>query len=685
MKHLFSLLAISFFSIGMAAQQVTNLNDSGAGSLRQVCTNASPGDTVRFDPSLLNNGNATITLNSAIIINKGLRIVGLYNSTDTLRLSGGGTNRIFYFDNLASGRQEVYLDSLVMESGNASGNGGAIYVSGIDHLVVRNSVVKNSIALSADAKGGGLYAEATTVLLVDCSFKNNRADLAGGGLFSEGNILTISGCTFLNNSVLDGQLGAGGGISVDRDTVNIEHSVFESNSSAAYGGAISSNVDTIHFSAMNSRFSNNTSATAGGALRVNSDSSYFSECFFESNSTGVFGGAIQFSDYTFQGKVTLNRCTFLKNYAGTSGGSIYDKNINITIRSSSFMACNTGSGQGVSMRGLTLFSCDIINSTFAYSSSTSSSSSLYDFPTGQVNVKSSILHHYTSALLSGSATIVSGGANAIRLAEPWAGPTDQVLIDSATLALEPLDYYGGFVPTAPPMLSSPALNMGDSADFSPAQNGPIYGRRDVGAAERRVILYDTTLVCGSINWWGNTYNMAGTYIDTAFNANSIDSVGVLVLYSQDTSIANVNAVLIAQEQSPGTSYQWVNCDSAYAPISGATDSTFQPTVNGYYAVVLTQGNCSDTSACIFYDEVSISEHSTRVLRFYPNPTNGSIHLESSGELPSDVAVIDLTGRVIETLPVRSSELQLPNLKKGVYLLKWEFGDGRVQVDRVIIR
>ena len=184
--------------------------------------------------------------------------------------------------------------------------------------------------------------------------------------------------------------------------------------------------------------------------------------------------------------------------------------------------------------------------------------------------------------------------------------------------------------------------------------------------------------------------MPGTYTDTLHNSNSIDSVGILYLYAQDTSVVNVNATLVALEQNPGTSYQWVNCDSAYAPVTGATDSIFQPTVNGNYAVVLINGNCSDTSACINYNEVGLTDGRMAGMpdlwvRFYPNPATNYLHLQTDGDLPQECVVLDLSGRVVCRTRIQSETIELPELSSGIYLLQWIGENGQIQVDRVVVR
>src|SRR5687767_4951806 len=122
-----------------ATLTVTNVNDSGAGSLRQAILDAAPGDTINFDPSL---AGQTIALNSQINLQKDLTIDGSV-LTSVVEVSGSLAMRIFY----VATNSTVTLQSLLLKNGrnNSGSNGGAIYSEG--NLTVRDSTFINNASL----------------------------------------------------------------------------------------------------------------------------------------------------------------------------------------------------------------------------------------------------------------------------------------------------------------------------------------------------------------------------------------------------------------------------------------------------------------------------------------------------------------------------------------------------------
>ena len=70
---------------------VTNINDGGAGSLRQTIADAVSGDTITFDPSL---DGQTIIINATLSIDKNLTIDGSSLASKII-ISGESNVRVF--------------------------------------------------------------------------------------------------------------------------------------------------------------------------------------------------------------------------------------------------------------------------------------------------------------------------------------------------------------------------------------------------------------------------------------------------------------------------------------------------------------------------------------------------------------------------------------------------------------
>ena len=184
--------------------------------------------------------------------------------------------------------------------------------------------------------------------------------------------------------------------------------------------------------------------------------------------------------------------------------------------------------------------------------------------------------------------------------------------------------------------------------------------------------------CDSYTWLQNnvTYTTSGAYTDTIANTVGCDSVISLQLTidTVDLSITNINDSLVSNDAN-ATTYQWVNCDSNNAIISGATNQGYQPTMSGNYAVILTKGACTDTSAC---ENVIISNTTESKLNanfsLYPNPTRGTVYLELSNNLErgSIIQIYTLTGQLVIEVQIQHKKtlIDISQLERSVYFFKY---------------
>jgi hypothetical protein len=136
----------------------------------------------------------------------------------------------------------------------------------------------------------------------------------------------------------------------------------------------------------------------------------------------------------------------------------------------------------------------------------------------------------------------------------------------------------------------------------------------------------------------------------------------------------------------GMSYQWLDCDNLYTPISGATNQVFTAVINGNYAVEVTQNNCVDTSACYSITSVGIVENSFgNDLLIYPNPTNGNFSIDLRLVYESvTLSVTDINGKLVQSNSYNNSQLIDIKIEEpaGVYLLMVESGDKKAVISIV---
>ncbi len=133
---------------------------------------------------------------------------------------------------------------------------------------------------------------------------------------------------------------------------------------------------------------------------------------------------------------------------------------------------------------------------------------------------------------------------------------------------------------------------------------------------------------------------AGTYTFTYTGQSGCDSVVTVTVTELPVNVA-VNATATQLTSLNGSaSWQWLDCENAFAEIPGATFQTFSPTENGSYAVEVSDGGCVDTSACQDITSIGLEELASRLsARLAPAVTNGPLHLFL--EQPKGVVVVTI--------------------------------------------
>ena len=249
----------------MAVFTVTNLFDSGAGSLRQAIFDANAqedADEISFDAGL---SGGTISLTSGeLLITNDLAINGL--GMNSLTINGNKLSRVFHVDDgddsnfidvaikglkvtegspfnnfsLLDGGGIFNKENLQIIDSTISGNGlfdnlfsliGGGISSASGELVIEDSIVSDNIAVY----GGGIFNFGTSELTItDSIISGNTAMLDGGGISAYGGDKKITNTTISNNTVIE---GFGGGIRTS-SSLELVNSTVSGNTSNRIGSGI---------------------------------------------------------------------------------------------------------------------------------------------------------------------------------------------------------------------------------------------------------------------------------------------------------------------------------------------------------------------------------------------------------------------------------------------------------------
>ena len=200
--------------------------------------------------------------------------------------------------------------------------------------------------------------------------------------------------------------------------------------------------------------------------------------------------------------------------------------------------------------------------------------------------------------------------------------------------------------------------------------------------------YDSIVSCEPITWRdGFTYNQndySATITLSNAGQNGCDSlvslkytnIGVKnngINVHRDSLYANIS----------GATYQWIDCATGNVPILGATQRSFRRTVQGSYAVIISQNGCSDTSRCISSEQVGLKSEAADNLSIYPNPARDFFYLEFGYERLDLILIYNQLGQEIYREEDVGPGPYPISLAPGVYSVKLSNSE-RIKVIRLLV-
>jgi hypothetical protein len=237
-----------------------------------------------------------------------LHIEGL--GADALTIDANELSRVMH---VVGETIEVSLTGLTLTGGLVEANGAGIYNEAAT-LTLSDCTVFANTGAGYSADGGGVCNDAGMMTLTDSSIRQNKARFGGG-------ICNLDGSLVVTRLTASDNRGTyGGAIHNDSGVMTLADSLVTRNSAGWYGAGIYSDEGAVTLT--DSTVSDNettSSSSCGGGIYADHAALMLSGSTVSGNLTSEDGGGI----WAISKKVTLNRSAILRNCAGENGGGIY--------------------------------------------------------------------------------------------------------------------------------------------------------------------------------------------------------------------------------------------------------------------------------------------------------------------------------------------------------------------------
>jgi hypothetical protein len=171
------------------------------------------------------------------------------------------------------------------------------------------------------------------------------------------------------------------------------------------------------------------------------------------------------------------------------------------------------------------------------------------------------------------------------------------------------------------------------------------------------------------------------YIDWTFtdaSGNASQQIQQCVVYGLANTVlvdstTLPQATLLSSHNSPQAVYQWLRCDSNFAPALGGNVRYWMPKGPGIYAVRVEEEGCVDTSQCIVYtyQNIGLVERSLQRAAVHWNQESAFLFIPQDGKGAGNLRIIDGWGRTIDTIRLESDQREFKwKHPAGVYIFQW---------------
>jgi hypothetical protein len=189
---------------------------------------------------------------------------------------------------------------------------------------------------------------------------------------------------------------------------------------------------------------------------------------------------------------------------------------------------------------------------------------------------------------------------------------------------------------------------------------------------------DTICPGGTYTLGTQTLNAAGNYMETFQAVTGCDSLVSLSLSIRavDTSVV-VSPGMISAVSSAGT-YQWMEC-TGNTILPGETSQNYVSPVPGYYALIIADNGCVDTSSCYEAIVCTCSITGTNYCAYHgmiksnPNPVKDKVSIDLGKSYKNfSIELFDLQGNTLLSNNFEGKQivdLDLSTIPSGIYNLK----------------